>query len=33
MLVLYHLFGLEKPLGRVPDGEKVIREFTNDPTL
>ncbi|MDP9475319.1 MAG: DUF499 domain-containing protein, partial [Actinomycetota bacterium] len=26
MLALYHLFGPEKPLGSVPDGEKVVRE-------
>ncbi|CAN5256261.1 Swt1 family HEPN domain-containing protein [soil metagenome] len=26
MLALYHLFGPEKPLGGVPDGEKVVRE-------
>ena len=26
MLALYHLFGPERPLGSVPDGEKVVRE-------
>ena len=26
MLALYHLFGPEKPLSSVPDGEKVVRE-------